>query len=365
MESPRSPKRRKILASINPLETRVNSDDDDGYRPRHPHQREKLRAAPPRDNSPEDPAPARSPKEAQEHVPPETAPKEDTSDPSLHHRASKFRFKSSKSHRSSRHKDDQRSHSPSTHRHHRRHRSRSPRRRRHGINSCRSPSPFTNPPLDPDAAFRESLFDAMADDEGAAYWESVYGQPIHVYSSAREHVGPQGELERMTDEEYAAFVRQKMWEKTHAGLVEERERRAKEREERSKKDAERERIQREMERSLKRGEERRRKRVWSDKWRAYLDGWKVWNGEVGGIPWPGGKGNEEVREFFVRGLGLEEVGEQEFLKVLKEERVRWHPDKMMQRMGGSGEVDADVIKEVTAVFQTIDSLWNDTKKTAG
>ena len=32
--------------------------------------------------------------------------------------------------------------------------------------------------LDPDTLFRESLFDAMADDEGAAFWSGVYDVPI-------------------------------------------------------------------------------------------------------------------------------------------------------------------------------------------
>ncbi|KAK0738385.1 hypothetical protein B0T18DRAFT_394684 [Schizothecium vesticola] len=208
----------------------------------------------------------------------------------------------------------------------------------------------------------------MADDEGAAYWESVYGQPIHVYGPGPATTG--GLLERMTEDEYAAHVRQKMWEKTHAGLVEERARRERERragdEERRAGEAERARIRVEMERSLRRGEERRRRRGWE----GYLGRWKAWAGSGGGgvegIPWPvvEGKGEgkereEAVRVFFVEGLGLEEVGEREFAARLKEERVRWHPDKMQQRLGGT--VDEGVMREVTATFQVIDRLWNDTR----
>ena len=44
--------------------------------------------------------------------------------------------------------------------------------------------------MDPNSAFIESLFDALADDEGAAYWEDVYGQPIHTYPNVKE--GPGG-----------------------------------------------------------------------------------------------------------------------------------------------------------------------------
>lgn len=224
------------------------------------------------------------------------------------------------------------------------------------------PDPFAPAPLSPDTAFRESLFDAMADDEGAAYWESVYGQPIHVYPSTR--AGPQGELERMTDEEYAAYVRQKMWEKTHAGLLEERERRAKEREERKKKEQEGRRIAEEMERSLRRGEERRRRRGWRGAWEAYLKKWDGWDGQVQGIPWPvrDGEsiGEEGVRALFVHGLALDELGEKEFAARLREERVRWHPDKMQQRLGG--KVEGTLMKDITMIFQVIDQLWNDTRK---
>ena len=315
--------------------------------------------------------------------------------------------------------------------HHRRH------RRKHHHHSTKEaedhePKPSNYDPfapdvdqqLDPDAAFRESLFDAMADDEGAAYWEGVYGQPIHVYSA--ERVGPTGDLERMTEEEYAAHVRQKMWEKTHAGLLEERARREREKEEERRKQDEGRRIAKEMERSLRKGEERRRKRVWRDRWEEYVKRWERWlsaEGNGGGvgtenqtgassdlngtamverIPWPWpviekrkqakdaakDPGDDEygpqqptrleeedadaatevdpemVRTFFVNGIGLEDVGEKEFAARLKEERVRWHPDRIQKRLGG-GAVDASsaaAMRDVTAIFQVVDALWNDTRK---
>ena len=94
----------------------------------------------------------------------------------------------------------------------------------------------------------------MADDEGAAFWQGVYGQPIHTYSPYRlnadgstskqdEEGGAEatGELERMTDEEYTAYVRARMWEKSHGYIVEERAKRdadRKRRREREKAEAE-------------------------------------------------------------------------------------------------------------------------------
>ncbi|CAI4217990.1 unnamed protein product [Parascedosporium putredinis] len=134
-------------------------------------------------------------------------------------RRKRLRLKDDTGHRSSRRRSPRdrsrdrsrdRGHGRSS-RHHKADDDRRRRRRRRRSRSPTPPNPHEEPPLDPEAAFRESLFDAMADDEGAAYWEGVYGQPIHVYSNERD--GPQGELERMTDDEYAAYVRQKMWEK--------------------------------------------------------------------------------------------------------------------------------------------------------
>lgn len=205
----------------------------------------------------------------------------------------------------------------------------------------------------------------MADDEGASYWEGVYGQPVHVYSN--EKVGEQGELDKMTDEEYAAHVRQKMWEKTHAGLLEERERRQEERKRRKEQERHDRKMQEEMERSLRRGEERRQRRRWSTRWDEYVKAWTGWDGDAGKLPWPVESGRasdvdeERVREFFLHGLGSEETAST-VAGRLKEERVRWHPDKMQQRLGGW--VDDEIMKQVTSIFQTIDKLWGEARARA-
>lgn len=117
---------------------------------------------------------------------------------------------------------------------HKRHRRYHPRRRPPTSSYVpRTTSPPPNPGLNPDTAFRESLFDAMADDEGAAFWEGVYGQPIHTYSQYKPVPAddPNGEpqLERMSDDEYITYVRGKMWEKSHAHIIDERARRAEQR----------------------------------------------------------------------------------------------------------------------------------------
>jgi hypothetical protein len=210
----------------------------------------------------------------------------------------------------------------------------------------------------------------MADDEGAAYWEHVYGQPIHTFASARDEMRPnaQGQLERMTDDEYAAYVRQKMWEKTHAGLLEERAKKEREKEEKRERDDRARRVQAEIDASLQRSEERRSRRAWDRRWEAYLQAWQDWERgpSMEKIPWPlqdmpkEERTEKNLRIMFLRSVG-EGAAEKTLLARLKEERVRWHPDKMQQRLGG--QVDHDAMKEITATFQTIDKLWDDTRKT--
>ena len=171
----------------------------------------------------------------------------------------------------------------------------------------------------------------MADDEGAAYWEAVYGQPLHTYSQyytsttkpSRAENNPTGSthgyaaeeeppnVHRMTDDEYVDFVRRKMWEKSHGFVFEERARREEERKRRRRrrrmdesrreegmggrgeKGSERwreggERMaggggdwQRGVEEALKRGEERRKRAKWNMVWEGYVRGWEGMRWELG------------------------------------------------------------------------------------
>ncbi|QDS75054.1 hypothetical protein FKW77_006534 [Venturia effusa] len=247
--------------------------------------------------------------------------------------------------------------------------------------------------IDPDTAFRESLFDALADDEGAAYWEGVYGQPIHTYPNVRP--GPQGELEQMTEEEYAEHVRSKMWEKSHEYLAEERRKRQEERKrkkQREKKEeaqadngsswreeAERQAFEEKIAKSLRNGEQRKLKKRWQDAWQRYSTGWEKFievlvtkskeDGALAGkasrgiIPWPVETGSwknatkEDVEDFFRNAP----PSESDWASILKAERVRWHPDKMQQRFGAN-KLDEETIRTVTAVFQVIDRLYAERRK---
>lgn len=263
-------------------------------------------------------------------------------------------------------------------RHHRRHHHRS--KRRHSLPSERS--------LSPNTAFRESLFDAMADDEGAAFWEGVYGQPVHTYSPHMKTA--EGELEIMTDEAYVAYVRRKMWERSHEYIVEERKRREQQRNRKRKREAEGKEWERGVEEALKRGEERRRTGKWKLCWMAYVRGWeRLQEGQAplsekdstalrDRISWPVESGSwkevqpEQVERFFkhapqpTTSSGGDAVGDQvvpiDLAAILKVERVRWHPDKMQQRFRGQGiELDEKTLKIVTAVFQVIDHMWSEAR----
>ncbi|KAK8214541.1 hypothetical protein HDK77DRAFT_479364 [Phyllosticta capitalensis] len=328
----------------------------------------------------------------------------------------KFRFKSKRSRRECDDEDDldhhrsrRRRHSrdetePSKHdeernrrRHHHRHHRHHHRSRRHETPPPADTEPLMDEePVSPNTAFRLSLFDAMADDEGALFWEGVYGQPIHTYprpdgtSGSPSAEGTGGFLEAMTDEEYAEYVRTRMWEKTHQHIVEERERRERDRERRkeeerrrredgSRKEREGEEFRRRVEESLRRGEARRAGKKWKAVWDAYLKRWDELaaskndgpdnesRGPKDLLPWPVESGKmrhverDEVERFWLN----VPVPEGELMDTLKRERVRWHPDKIQQRFGGGAHsVDEPTMKAVTAIFQVLDRLWSEMRDKA-
>ncbi|KAF3195715.1 hypothetical protein TWF225_000107 [Orbilia oligospora] len=233
---------------------------------------------------------------------------------------------------------------------------------------------------DPEAAFRESLFEAMADDEGASYWEGVYGQPIHLYERPKVE-NEKGELEMMTDEEYAEYVRRRMYEKTDEFLEKERKRIKKERErERKREEEDRAEWQRrERERLLLEKERRSRKNIEKIKkaWAIYTGIWdditkreRPKSGRIE-VPWPVESGRrrdiskEAIEDFFKSApkasSGANGSESKSYADILRLERVRWHPDKALQRWGREAISD-DILQGITAVFQIIDSLWTEERE---
>lgn len=307
----------------------------------------------------------------------------------------KFRFKSSsgssrhRSHDGERPHDLKRRHSRS-HRHKERDGDGKPRSSKRRHHRPTSPDTTHDPSarrLSPNDAFRESLFDALGDDEGAAYWESVYGQPIHNYDVPEVPKGPNGELEQMSEEEYASYVRARMWERSREGIAEEQARLRAERmrakageEEGRRRDQERRAFDAAMMESLSRGAERRKVKAWEGAWGKYVASWdeigKVFGAnestDAAGsssssslanlLFWPVQSGKrrdvspDAVREFMRRAPPSADL-----LLTLKTERVRWHPDKMQHRYGAQGIEDA-VMRSVTEVFQIVDRMWNEERE---
>ncbi|KAJ5375754.1 hypothetical protein N7517_007760 [Penicillium concentricum] len=300
-----------------------------------------------------------SPTEPHPHNPPDKEHRH-----SSHSRA--FRFK-----------DGSRPHRKRTHRHRSRTRDSEPSKRRHREEK-QPESTHEDPFGSTRDTFRESLFDALGDDEGAAYWESVYGQPIHNYRVPEVQRGPEGELEQMTEEEYVNYVRQRMWERTREGMLAEQERLRAERQQKRKEEAQRnaqagrEEFERAMDDSLRRGAERKRAKVgWSGPWTAYLKSWEtIGKAAEGSAPkplrnllfWPVRSGkradiNPQAVEEFMRHA----PAPAELLGTLKAERIRWHPDKIQHRYGALG-IDDVVMRSVTEVFQIVDRMWNEERE---
>lgn len=231
--------------------------------------------------------------------------------------------------------------------------------------------------------------DALSDADGAAYWQRVYGVDLSTIPRTKTD-RITGTTERTTDDERVAYARRMIFEAQKAPRVireEERyrkrmeearrrdeEARAAEKERRERKqrvraaEAEKRRMQEEIERSLRRGEERKKRTEMKRKFDEYSKRWAEWDGEQTMIPWPtltgarNGITEREIRSFLVRGLELKTVGPKEFSARLKEQRVRWHPDKMQQRMGGKDNVDKGVMADITMTFQVIDTLYDDTRE---
>ena len=214
----------------------------------------------------------------------------------------------------------------------------------------------------------------------------------------------------MSDEEYASYVRARMWEKSHSYIIEERKKRKQARKEERWKnwEEERKRVSRKeeaaqlgnlMDESMARGRRRKERTEWRVLWESYERDWEKLKeysgnlrngndeptspGEVGNmaksqrdiathIPWPVKSGQSRdihksaVEEFMWLGPAAAtswgNFKESDLMAILKIERVRWHPDKMM-RFRGALELQEKTLKRITEVFQILDELWSRTKAT--
>lgn len=240
----------------------------------------------------------------------------------------------------------------------------------------------------PNNAFLSSLLDALADDEAAEYWEHVYNQPIHIYERPTVRTET-GELEQMSDEQYAAWVKTKMWEKSHPEIKLERDRMQRKRQEeqelkeRRKKEFLRQRAKEAKARTANAQDDSDEydyvfdfssvptekehdpdRSLWIDAWKRYGEGWTTVKASIAGgafddaakhLPWPVMKGQKpdkaNIRDFLDKKPLVDGETKQQ---VLKAERVRWHPDKIQQLFRGS--IDEKTMRVVTEISQIINSL---------
>lgn len=310
--------------------------------------------------------------------------------------ATRFRFK-----QSSQPKDGIESEDVKDERKHRRHVRRRYYRGTHKRRKLSEEHSIHTLPIPPEDAFRESLFDALADDEGADFWQGVYGQPIHNYSRTFADAET-GSLETMTDDQYAQYVRRRMWEKSAEGIESAREKKRQERKDReehrkTEHSAQPETKEKadspynnfstfdfELEASLRRGQRRKDKKKWQQIWQDYLDRWKTLqalretlrsstdNAEQvflrNKLAWPVESGRrkdvvaEEVQRFVEKVTDATSNSASQYCHaktaMVKSERIKWHPDKI-QQLYGFMNIDRSTMESVTAVFQILDRLWNE------
>jgi hypothetical protein len=227
-----------------------------------------------------------------------------------------------------------------------------------------------------------------------------------------------GELEEMNDEQYAAYVQTKMWEKKNPHVVRERERTEKIRKEEEQDTARRreEHVRRKQRAAWERAQEKGGRRFagvgeddtrdyeyvfdfddrtnstskrsslgagskeFQQAWSKYLAAWeelkttfahsaesatdsKSTTSMANRIPWPVLPSKPVITrniEAFFEHIPTSTDGDRTRLQLLKVERVRWHPDKIQHRFGGN--VDQGTMKIVTGIFQIVDDLVEQARK---
>ena len=73
------------------------------------------------------------------------------------------------------------------------------------------------------------------------------------------------------------------------------------------------------------------------------------------IPWPGGDKSSDDIDILMQGL---EKGSSDFKKYVRQQQIRWHPDKFLQRFGAHiAAADKDeIMKRVTELSQKLNKL---------
>ena len=213
--------------------------------------------------------------------------------------------------------------------------------------------------------FREKLFDAMGDDSGLADTEAHFNE-YNDYIPPRWRADTRDDPSNMDDEQYAEWVREGMWRRTHRAEVEAQERAEEERKQRK----EQEKAKRAKTRRMEREEtERRAKRRQANEQKSVIDAWLAYDtrwtqlrsldSKSGGLtfadlPWPcdptptlpldpNALSRQVVSSFLLS--PLHSVGKPRKQR-LRDALLLYHPDRFVAKwMGLVREEDASGVQE--------------------
>lgn len=232
--------------------------------------------------------------------------------------------------------------------------------------------------------FREKLQDAMMDDydNRLDHIEAQFNDYAHIprrwQSSGKVADLDSNDLIFMDDEEYAEWIREGMWRRTHKAEMEERDRRAAEAQ--ARKDRERKareetkRLEREAEAKRERKREMKELRRRQEAREYYDTRWQecttVSNQQLrfGDIPWPvfavvsttATITEERISEFILH--EVEKGNSKVRRERIREALLRWHPDKFEGKLGTKLVVkEKDIILEgVGIVARCLNNLMTGT-----
>ncbi|KAK9761446.1 hypothetical protein K7432_013645 [Basidiobolus ranarum] len=220
----------------------------------------------------------------------------------------------------------------------------------------------------PDLDWQQHFFDVMAEDEGQDRWDN--------YFEHRNWRGNGNKIDTLDDEEYREYVVSGMYARRHAAEIEEKKRRDEARKAR-KRDREEARKKWEKEESKLRDERLRKREIrreveMEQARKEYYSRWgqvKLDKDELNffSIPWPTAEVSEKalssdtftissLREFFLS----PNITSTEQRKIVRQEQLRWHPDKFTQVFGerfSNGKERHIIQKSVQSISQALNELW--------
>lgn len=239
---------------------------------------------------------------------------------------------------------------------------------------------------DEERAFREKLFDAMEIDFGQDTAYTHFNSYAHIPSRWRKR-SPTGldetdgppDPNSMSDEQYAEYIREGMWEKTHKAEAEERQKRKERAQERREKEKrlreESKRLEAEAIEKRRRKREEKDKRKLRDTWMAYESRWLTLQNaaasstivpdslDFGFFPWPthppphtiDALTKDSISAFVLSDL---HSGDKTNKQRLRDALLLYHPDRFESKyMAFVREQDRAMVKEgVGRVIRALNAL---------